>query len=402
MRSIILFVFLLLAHGLPAKAATVAVQFDLHEIRPVVVEGVADRATGRLVTADDPVRIASVSKLVTSLAVLRLSDQGKVDLDRDVSAYLGWRLRNPAFPEAPITLRALLSHQASLRDGDDQYIIPLGQSLRDRLADPVLWDRDHGPSSGWFAYANMNFPVVAAVVERVTGQRFDRATHQLVLKPLRLDACFNWGAGCSGRALRHAVVLYRASGEVARDDLKGRPPLCPVVVAQNGSCDLSHYRLGDNGALFSPQGGLRISMVDLARIGQMLANKGRGFLSSRAYDALTRAQWQAQPGTFGRNGGMNEYGQIDGSFCAYGLGLQRIGAGGQGCRDDLFGDGKLRLGHAGEAYGLRSGLWWDPATKRGVAYFITEMAEDAAQGRSAFSGPEEALMVRATAAPAAK
>ena len=45
--------------------ATVAVSFDRSHIRPVLAEGEADRATHRLVSADDPVRIASISKLVT-------------------------------------------------------------------------------------------------------------------------------------------------------------------------------------------------------------------------------------------------------------------------------------------------------------------------------------------------
>ena len=282
MRNALTALIALLPLPAMAQPATVAVQFDRQTIRPVVAEGQADRVTGRLVTADDPVRIASISKLVVALTVLRLVDQGRLSLDRDVSDYLGWRLRNPAFPDRPITLRLVLSHQASLRDGGELYIIPLGMTLRERLANPAMWDSAHGPGSGWFAYSNINFPVAASVVERVTGERFDVAASRLVLKPLKLDACFNWGAGCSADAFRRATVLYRASGEVARDDLKGQPPLCPVVPAQAGACNLARYELGSNGALFGPQGGLRISMSDLARIGQMLARGGQGFLHAPA------------------------------------------------------------------------------------------------------------------------
>ncbi len=144
----------------------------------------------------------------------------------------------------------MLSHQSSLLDGEDLYIIPLGMTLQQRLADPRVWDRDHAPGSGWFHYTNLNFPVVASVMERVTGERFDVLMSRLVLQPLGLDACFNWGAGCSASAFRRAVVLYRDSGEVARDDLKGNPPACPVVVQEGRACDLSTYRPGDNGALF--------------------------------------------------------------------------------------------------------------------------------------------------------
>ncbi|MEY4473835.1 MAG: hypothetical protein RL671_2139 [Pseudomonadota bacterium] len=393
MRLLTLLASLILAAPLQAQVlpATVAVAFDRQAIRPVMAEGLADRTTGRAVTADSPVRIASISKLVTTLGVLRLVDQGKLNLDRDVSDYLGWRLRNPAFPDQPITLRLLLSHQSSLRDGGERYIIPLGVTLRERVAEPAMWDAQHGPKVGWFAYSNINFPVAASVIERVTGERFDVAMGRLVLDPLKLDACFNWGAGCSAKAFRRATILYRDSGEVARDDLKGQPPLCPVVPAQDGSCDLTRYQPGQNGALFGPQGGLRIAMTDLAKVGQMLARGGKGFLSARTFRELTRAQWQSGP----NRGGIGEYGESNGFFCAYGLGLQRIGDGGAGCKDDLFGDGRARIGHSGEAYGLRSGLWLDPKAGKGIAFFTSAVADDAPKGRSAFTAVEEAVVERA-------
>ncbi|WP_088306949.1 serine hydrolase domain-containing protein [Novosphingobium sp. B 225] len=371
-----------------AQPASVAMRFDRKTITPVLAEGLADKATGRAVTADDPVRIASISKLVTTLGVMRMVDKGQLDLDRDVSDYLGWTLRNPAFPDMPITLRRLLSHQSSLSDGGELYIIPLGMTLRERLADPHVWDSAHAPGSGWFHYTNLNFPVVASVMERVSGERFDRLMQRLVLKPLKLDACFNW-SGCSARATARAVVLYRSSGEVAKDDLKGKLPDCLVATGPDGACDLSSYVPGHNGALFSPQGGLRISMRDLARIGQMLGRQGAGFLSGRAYVEMTQARWR-----FDGSNGLGEDGAASGFFCAYGLAVQRIGSRGEKCRDDLFGDGIARLGHSGDAYGLKSGLWTDPLTGRGLAFFTTEVAPDAPTGKTAFTAREEAVAAR--------
>ena len=55
----------------------------------------------------------------------------------------------------------------------------------------------------------------------------------------------------------------------------------------------------------------------------------------------------------------------------YGLAVQRLATARPGCRDDPFGDGRPRVGHAGEAYGLRSGLWVDRAGGTGVAFFAT-------------------------------
>ena len=377
-----------------AVPATVAVAFDRSRIVPVLAEGEADRTTHRPVSADDPVRIASISKLVTALGVMRLVDAGKLDLDRDVSHYLGWSLRHPAYPDRSITLRMLLSHQSGLLDGDDLYLIPLGETLQQRLADPRVWDPAHAPGSGWFHYTNLNLPVVASVIEQVTQQRFDVAMRDLVLAPLKLGACFNWGAGCSAGAAQRAVVLYRANGAVARDDLRGTFPACPVFTGPDGRCDIWTYTLGSNGALYSPQGGLRIAMRDLARLGQMLARRGKGFLSAGAYAALTRPVWRFN----GRNG-VGENGLADGFFCAYGLALHTIGSGAAGCRDDLFGDGRSRIGHAGDAYGLKSGLWLDPRTGRGLAFFTTAVADDAPTGRSAFFAIEESVVERAGRVP---
>lgn len=385
-------VILLILTPLPAIAgdlpASAAVRFDRHHIDLVLADGAADRVTQRPATLDDPVRIASVSKLVTALGVMRLVDAGKLDLDRDVSDYLGWSLRNPAFPDQPITLRLLLSHQSSLTDGAD-YVIPLGETLRQRLADPRAWDSTHAPGSGWFAYTNLNLPVAASVMERVTGERFDQLMRRTVLHPLKLDACYNW-SGCSPKAIRRAVVLYRVTGEVARDDLGGRAPPCLVIPAADTSCKLAAYIPGENGALFSPQGGLRISLRDLAKLGQMLARGGKGFLKGASFTEMTRVHWR-----FNGSNGIGEDGAANGFFCAYGLAVHHIGSGEAGCRDDLFGDGIVRMGHSGEAYGLRSGLWFDPASGRGLAFFTTAVPDAEPEGRSAFSQREEKLVARA-------
>ena len=75
--------------------AAVRVAFDREGITAIKVEGLADAASGRRITAGDPVRVASISKLVTAIGVMRLVEQGTLDLDTDVSRWLGWPLRHP-------------------------------------------------------------------------------------------------------------------------------------------------------------------------------------------------------------------------------------------------------------------------------------------------------------------
>lgn len=367
----------------PVPPAAVAVSFDREgTVRTLVVEGQADRASGRLLTPDDPVRIASVSKLVVALGVMRLVEAGRLDLDRDVSAYLGWRLRHPAYPDKPVTLAELLGHRAGLTDNVN-YALPLDNDLETVLKDEQAWDAARAPG-GDFAYANLNHPVVAAVVEAVTGERFDAAMARLVFRPLDLDACFNWTT-CSDAAVARAVVLYGADGDVQRDDLKGQRPACPVVPATDGSCDVSTYRLGRHGAGFSPQGGLRISANGLARIGMLFLRRSETFLKP---ESLARLQAMApvRP-TSGEGTG--------GFFCEYGTAMHSTGGpalADPACRDDLFGDGRLRLGHSGDAYGLRSGLWFDLERGQGIAYFVTQVPEGQKGKRSAYSAAEEALV----------
>lgn len=358
------------------------VKFDASGLRESGASGLADRAQNRRLTIADPVRVASVSKLVVALGVMRLVEQGRVNLDEDVSGRLGWQVRNPTFPDRPITLRLLLSHRSSLKDDNEAYVIPLGKTLRAALADPAAFDAEHAPGD-YFRYSNLNFPVIASVLEMATGERFDRLMDRLVLEPLDLDACFNWTT-CSDAQIARGVVLYNGDGSVRRDDLGSRQSRCQVS-SLTTECDLGGYALGSNGALFSPQGGLRISAQDLAKIGQLLLNQGRqggrAFLSKASIDAIVRPVWRFD----GSNGDTSS-----GFYCAYGLATQVLPTPVEGCRDDLFGDGRTAVGHAGEAYGLLSGLWIDRKRGVGVAYFAANNAEPA-RGNSSYRAIEEWL-----------
>lgn len=370
------------------KRAQVAVAFDLlGNIEPRVVEGPASQSDPRDVTIDDPVRVASVSKLVVGLGVMRLVEAGKLSLDADVSRYLGWGLRHPDYPTRKITLAMLLGHRSGV-SGEFDYLLTLDAELPAKLKEKGAFDADRAPG-GAFAYSNLNYPIIAAAMEGVTGERFDRLVHRLVFAPLNIDACFNWTM-CSPDKVARAVALYRFNGELALDELGGRPPECPVVRASDGSCDLATYRLTRHGAAFSPQGGMRISAADLARIGVMLLQKGRGFLKSRSIarlEHLTRVYPDRGEGS-------------NGTFCSFGLAVHATGGTDlkrSGCKSNLFGDGRLRLGHAGDAYGLRSGLWVDRAAGTGLAYFVTAVDVTATGARSAYGPEEEALVDRAMA-----
>lgn len=210
-----------------------------------------------------------------------------------------------------------------------------------------------------------------------------------VLDLLKLDACFNWPT-CSDGAVARAVELDASDGTPLKDDLHGRRPACPVSPPRVGPCDLARWRAGQNGALFAPQGGLRISPHELARIGRMLLNGGEldgvRILSIASIDTMVGPVW-----TFdGRNGDTDK-----GFTCRYGLAVQMLATARRGCGDDPGGDGIARVGHAGEAYGLRSGLWIDRARGTGIAYYVTGLPDHPHPGRGGFTAAEEAAFSRA-------
>lgn len=379
----------------PGLSGLVVVVADRRGIVRSEAFGAATFDPLRALTTDTPLRTASISKAVVAIGVMRLVEAGRLDLDGDVSRWLGWRLRNPAFPDAPVTLRQLLSHTSGIVDGAG-YNFPLGAVLADELGGRL----SAAAPGGRFEYANLNYGLVATVMEAATGERFDRLMTRLVLAPLKLDAGYNW-SGASDAAISGAATLYRTGKDetdwhsggpwVAQvDDLRGVRPPCPVRTT--GGCDLDAYVPGTNGTLFSPQGGLRISALGLAKIGRMLLGKGKvdgvRLLSPASVAALMTPVWQAS--------GRATDDTYDGQMLCYGPGLHCLTGG-----HDAPVTGAKWWGHLGEAYGLLAGLWVDREQGRVLVYALTGSRDDPMKPArdTAFSAVEAAIL-RDLAAPA--
>ena len=380
------------SRGLPGLVVVVA---DRNGIVRNEAFGAATIDPPRSLTPETPLRVASISKAVVSIAVMRLVEAGRLDLDADVSRWLRWRLHNPAFPDVPVTLRQLLSHTAGIVDGAS-YNFPLGTDIRSEMGSH--WSTS--PPGGRFAYANLNYGLIATVMEAATGERFDRLMTRLVLAPLRLDAGYNW-SGASDKAVASAATLYRTGKDesdlhpdgawVAQiDDMKGVRPACPVRTA--AGCDLDAYRPGTNGTLFSPQGGLRISALGLARIGRMLLGQGKvdgvRLLRPQSVKTLMTPVWLAS--------GRPQDDDYQGQMRCYSAGLHCLTGG-----DDAPVKGALWWGHLGEAYGLLAGLWVDAANDRVLVYALTGNRDDPflPPHASAFSAVEEKILIDLSATP---
>ncbi|MFZ4479959.1 MAG: serine hydrolase domain-containing protein, partial [Rhodoferax sp.] len=222
-------------------------------------------------------RVASISKLVTAIGAMQLVEQKRLDLDADISQYLGFRVRNPNFPHAVISARMLLNHTSSLRDAAGYSFAPEQslQSVLDPNGDNYGAGQQWAPASPvsdrapgrYFDYVNLNWGVLGTVMEAASGQRFDHYMKRAVLEPLRIPGNFNAEA-LSASEIRNLAVLYRKRSKevwhgsgpwVAQaDDYQGQLP-----VPRPG---LELYRPGRNATPFSPQGGLRITAIGLARL----------------------------------------------------------------------------------------------------------------------------------------
>ena len=333
---------------------------------------------------DTMYRIASISKLITTLGVMRLVEEGKLALDVDVSGYLGWPLRNPYFPDAPITLRMLLTHRASITDEAGYYWEDkLNVNLKDvftpggaHYGKGEMWAKNAKPGE-YFQYGNLNWGVIGTVMERVSGERFDRLMKRVLFDPMGIRGGFN-PAEMSVVDVSNIATLYRKRTEInGKEVWNARGPwiaqvddysqVAPVPRAGPG------YVIGTNGTLFGPQGACRLSAADLGKVMLMLMNEGmhdgKRVLSVASVREMLREQWRADADGSGKNGDVNSGGGKQ-LMNAWGLGNQHfLDVTGAARGDRLVeGGGFTALGHLGDAWGLTSAFVFDPKSKNGMIF----------------------------------
>jgi CubicO group peptidase (beta-lactamase class C family) len=154
--------------------------------------GQAD-ASGRPVTPQTPFILASVSKPITSLAVMQLVEQGKIELEAAVQRYLPWfRVADPN-ASSRITVHHLLSHTSGLPESADVALLTstdtnagaLEHQVRDLSR--VALNRPVGAS---FEYANVNYATLGLIVQTVSGQTYEDYLQQHVFAPLDMQHSF--------------------------------------------------------------------------------------------------------------------------------------------------------------------------------------------------------------------
>ncbi len=292
---------------------------------------------GTLITQDDIFRIASISKSFTTTALMTLVEKESVALDMDVSDLVGFKVRNPLFPDVVITVKMLLSHTSSLND--TQGYFKLDVLNPDTNPDFAKCYNTYEPGTK-YEYCNLGFNTIGAIVEKFSGTRFDNYVKEVLLKPMRLEAGFNPDSLDNQKY----VTLY--SFEPA-DTLPGSEKIFkpqPMAYVSRAKDIDSGYVMGYSTPLFSPTGGMKISAQGLAQYMIMHMNYGTDPVSGVKIISEESAKLMQTPVVVTKE---------ENTYC---LALSKV--------KNLI-PGETMTGHTGSAYGLYSAMFFEPEKKFG-------------------------------------
>jgi len=229
--------------------------------------GQADIIAQKPYTKNTVQNIASISKTFIGVSLLKAQELGKLNLDDPINNYLPYEVKNPHYPDVPITIRHLATHTSSILDTDYygmSYVmkdpiqaidttvvnipdyfngpetrIPLPDFLEKILSDKGAWYQKDGflnnPPGAHYEYSNVAATLAATVLERATGTPLPIFTQTHILDPLGMTAS---GWSFDAINMEDHSVLY--------EDTKTPFPLYSLVTYPDGgfttsSSDLAAY-----------------------------------------------------------------------------------------------------------------------------------------------------------------
>ena len=153
--------------------------------------GFADKENNILNSPETPLHIASVSKVLTASAILKLVDAQKIKLDDYFVTYF------PKFPYPDVTIRTLLNHRSGIRKYgyfvDDKSIWKKSNTLTNQDILTILETKNIAKeykTDTHFNYCNTNYVLLALLIERITGMRYKLAMKKIIFEPLEMKNTF--------------------------------------------------------------------------------------------------------------------------------------------------------------------------------------------------------------------
>ena len=277
------------------------------------------------VTPETYFKIASVTKLVSAIRVMQLVEEGRLELDRPIGEYFGFRIQNPYFKDIPITLRMLMTHTSSISQrGGYSRDLRLNEFLDADLDHRSNWEK-WAPGSK-YVYSNFGAGLMGSLMEIVTQKNIDACVREGVFEPLNMDAAYHISLlGDPDKA----VYTYKSDGSL----LSSRAAY--MRNAWNPEIDPNaHYNI--------TVGSVWIRGDDLCRLGIMLCEGG-------TVDGVQILQPETVELMMSSQMGLGDV-TVD---SPYGLCVNRV----SNLMDDY-----MIYGHQGLSEGILCNLYFDPET----------------------------------------
>jgi CubicO group peptidase (beta-lactamase class C family) len=310
---------------IPVMGLSVAVVKD-NKIIYTQSFGTKSRENNAPLTNDCIFRIASISKSFSATSIMHLAERKKLSIDQDVSELIGFKVRNPKFPETVITLRLMMSHLSSINDSQGYFSLDAINPAKN-----PNWAQSYSsyePGKG-YAYCNLNFNMIGAIIEKISGERFDQYVIKHVLDPLGLYG----GYDVDGLDKSRFASIYEYKADSSKFILS-------EGAYASRAKEISNYAMGYTTPVFSPTGGMKISATDLAKYMLMHSNygkhKGKRVISKKSAQQMQTAL-SAEEG--------------------YGFAIETT---------SKMIPSKTLKGHTGVAYGLFSAMFFQPEEKFGI------------------------------------
>jgi len=324
---------------IPVMGLSVAVVKD-NKIIYAQSFGTKSRENNTPLTNDCIFRIASISKSFSATSIMQLAERKKLSIDQDVSELIGFKVRNPKFPETVITLRLMMSHLSSINDSQGYFSLDAINPEKN-----PNWAKSYShyePGKG-YAYCNLNFNMIGAIIEKISGERFDQYVIKHVLDPLGLYGGYDVDGLDKSRFA--SIYEYRADSS--------KFILSESAYASRAK-DISNYAMGYTTPVFSPTGGMKISATDLAQYMLMHNNlgkyKGKRIISKKSAQQMQTALSEEE---------------------GYGFAIETT---------SKMIPGKTMKGHTGVAYGLFSAMFFHPEEKFGIVVISNGCAPGYSEG----------------------
>lgn len=300
----------------PALALGVLSDGEVHTF----AAGTLNLATGVAATSDSVFQLGSVTKVFTATLLLMLADEGRLDLDAPLIEALPELTWGDAAARRAVTARHLLTHTSGI-DGDHFLDLGRGEDVLERYVATCGDLAQVLPPGVAWSYCNTGFAIAGRLIEKITGQTYDDALAERLLRPLGMTR----SSTLPEDALRHRAAFGHVP---AADGLE----LAPVVATPR---------------TMGPAGGLAASAADVLAFARLLLDGGVGpdgtrLLSESAVSAALTPQVEVPDPSMGG---------------AWGLGFML----------DTW-DGVQLAGHDGGTVGQGSSLRIVP--ERGVAVVV--------------------------------